>query len=95
MYFTSDSCKKNDSCALGFECRSINGLGNFECDLIPEVTTPPEECEANACCESGPRENWLCCQNGVCNNDNFVFVGNATTNNTDECACLCTENFSG
>ena len=82
MYFTADSCK-TDSCALGFECRSINGLGNFECD--------PIECEANLCCESGPYP--LCCQNGVCSNDNIIY--NATTNNIDECACLCTDNFTG
>ena len=92
MYFTANSCK-TDSCKDGFKCRSINGLGKVECDLIPEVTTLPAECEANPCCESGSRQNWLCCQNGVCGDDNFVF--NATTNNADECQCLCTDNFSG
>ena len=99
MYFTADSCE-NDSCADDFVCRSVNGLGNIECERIPGVTTPevttseatpPSECEANPCCESGPTP--LCCQNGVCSNDKFVL--NATINNTDECQCLCTDNFTG
>ena len=90
MYFTANSCKP-DSCPDDLECRSLNGLGNFVCDPIPTTTIPPEVCEANPCCESGPTP--LCCQNGVCSNDNFVF--NATTNNANECQCLCTDNFSG
>ena len=95
MYWYADSCKTG-SCADNEVCRSIDGLGKVECDpitTVPPVTTAPEKCEANPCCESSPRENWLCCQNGVCSNDNFVF--NATTNNINECACLCTDNFSG
>ena len=69
-------------------CRRVTGL-KFVCDDIPEP--PPEVCEANPCCESAPTP--LCCQNGVCSNENFVY--NATLDNANECQCLCTDNFSG
>ena len=80
VYFAVDSCKPG-SCTEGLECHSINGLGNVDCK--------PPACEANPCCENGPEP--LCCQNGVCSNDNFVFNGT----NANECQCLCTDNYSG
>ena len=88
MFFAANSCKP-DSCDDGFECQSVNGLGKVEC--VEKVTTASPVCEANPCCESGPTP--LCCQNGVCSNDNFVF--NANTNNANECQCICTDNFAG
>ena len=97
IYFSADSCKLSGgrkSCeAENKICRSVTGL-EFVCDEILEITPileKSEVCEANPCCESGP--NPLCCQNGVCSNENFVF--NATSNNTDECQCRCSDNFSG
>ena len=93
MFFAANSCKP-DSCDDGFECRSVNGLGKVECVEKVEITTASPVCEANPCCESGPNPE-LCCQNGVCSNENYVFIGDAITNNTDECKCLCTDNFSG
>ena len=88
IYFAADSCELtggNELCKAKNEtCIQVTGF-DFECQ---KVQNP---CEANPCCESGPTP--LCCQNGVCNNVNFVF--NATTNNADECQCLCTDNFSG
>ena len=47
------------------------------------------ECEGNVCCENGP--NPLCCLNGVCSNENFVFNGT----NSDECHCICNDSFTG
>ena len=64
-------------------------VGNF-CE---ESTSLPV-CEANPCCRSGPNPE-LCCQNGVCSDENYVFSGDAITNNSDECKCLCTDNFGG
>ena len=91
MYFTANSCKP-DSCPDDLECRSVNGLGKVDC--VPQTTAPPPVCEANPCCKSGTNPE-LCCQNGVCSDENYVFTGDAITNNTDECGCLCTDNFSG
>ena len=78
-------CKADEICISNIDSSNIyeNAYQNWECIFRP--------CEANPCCEDGP--NPLCCQNGVCSNDNFVF--NPTTNNADECQCLCTDNFSG
>ena len=86
IYFAADSCELGggrESCeAQNQTCRRVTGL-KFECEA--------PVCEANPCCESGPTP--LCCQNGVCSNENFVY--NATLNNADQCQCLCTDNFSG
>ena len=97
IYFAADSCKLSggrESCeAENKICSSVTGF-EFVCDEIPETSAifeTPEVCQANPCCENGP--NPLCCQNGVCNNENFVF--NTTLNNTDDCQCLCTDNFAG
>ena len=75
----------------------IGGIRVPTCDCLPN--TRGENCQilscgANPCCGSGPNPE-LCCQNGVCSNENYVFAGDAITNNTDECQCLCTNNFSG
>ena len=79
VYFTADSCK-SDSCRKYETCRSLNGF-EFVCDST---------CDAVLCCEDGP--NALCCENGgICSNINFVFNGT----NTDECQCLCDDNFRG
>ena len=91
-YFAANPCTNHrggdDFCkATNDTCRRLDG---FDYDCV-ETTLPPEVCNANPCCESGP--NPLCCQNGVCSNENFVY--NATTDNADECSCLCTDNFSG
>ena len=81
-------CKENQICISEIsEIDSTTSVKNWECILA----NPPEVCEANPCCESGP--NPLCCQNGVCSNEYFVY--NATFNNADECGCLCTDNFTG
>ena len=61
----------------------------FQIEFKNEIPDNPWVCEANPCCENGPIP--LCCQNGVCSNENFVFNGT----NDDECQCLCTDNFSG
>ena len=80
-------CKEYEICVSEIDSSSIK---KWECitSFVPEV------CEANPCCKSGLNPE-LCCQNGVCSNDNYVFTGDAITNNTDECGCLCTDNFSG
>ena len=81
IYFAGKDACKVDSCPTGYECRSIDGF-NFECVIF--------ECEANPCCESSI-VTALCCENGVCSNDTFIFNGT----NADECKCLCTDNFTG
>ena len=81
-YECSLECKENEICISEIE----SSYQKWKC--ISEVIN---ECEANPCCGNGP--NPLCCQNGVCSNENFVF--NPTTNNADECQCICTDNFSG
>ena len=82
-----DGPRCEDECSLECEekeiCTSrinLNGIKTFVC-----------ACNLNPCCGSGPTP--LCCQNGVCGNENFVY--NATLNNADECQCLCTDNFTG
>ena len=75
-------CKTNENCIS--KINNITSIEEWQC-------IPAFPCEANPCCEDSPTP--LCCQNGVCNNENFVF--NALTNNADECQCLCTDNFSG
>ena len=75
-------CEEDEICISEID----SSYQKWEC--ISEVIY---ECKANLCCENGP--NPLCCQNGVCSNENFVF--NATTNNANECQCLCTSNFAG
>ena len=74
-------CETNEICISKID----SSYQSWEC-IFP--------CEGNSCCRSGPNLG-LCCQNGVCSNDNYVFTGDAITNNTDECGCLCTDNFSG
>ena len=72
----------------------IGGIRVPTCDCPQNLKNGPDfdcilPCQANRCCENGP--NPLCCQNGVCNDDNFVFNGT----NANECQCLCSVNFSG
>ena len=58
--------------------------------LIIHFTAHSCESDSVLCCEDGP--NALCCDNGgVCSNINFVFNGT----NTDECQCVCDDNFAG
>ena len=64
----------------GFSNADLLDLINYQVDI---VCVP--------CCESGPSP--LCCQHGVCSNENFVY--NAIMDNTDECQCLCSDNFTG
>ena len=79
-------CTKYEICESEIDSSSIK---KWKCINTQPIF--PTVCEANPCCESGPTP--LCCQNGVCSNDNFVF--NATINNANECQCLCTDNFAG
>ena len=96
IYFAADACDLrggHESCeAENKICKRVTGL-DFKCEIpvTTAQTTTAQPCLANPCCESGPTP--LCCQNGVCSNENFVF--NATTNNANECQCLCTDNFTG
>ena len=76
------------------ECFDSNGTEKFKCECSPRFEGPSCElfiCEANPCCESGPTP--LCCRNGVCSNDDFVY--NPIINNVDECQCLCKDNYTG
>ena len=81
IYFTADSCGP-DPCPEGEECKSVNGF-KYECAV------KSFDCEGNACCENSP--NPLCCLNGVCSNENFVFNGT----NSDQCQCECNDGFTG
>ena len=67
----------------GFSVADILGLINSTKFAFDESCVP--------CCESGPTP--LCCLNGVCSNENFVY--NTIMDNADECQCLCTDNFTG
>ena len=69
--------------ATGFSVADLLGLINSTKFAFDEVCVP--------CCESGPTP--LCCQHGVCSNENFVY--NTIMDNADECQCLCTDNFTG
>ena len=74
-------CKANEKCIS--DINSITSIEEWKC-----ISVCPGS-EVISCCGNGPTP--LCCQNGVCSNNNFVF--NET--NADECKCLCTDNYSG
>ena len=72
------SCKDYETCRS--EIDKTTSIQKWKCSFCED---------ANPCCESGPTP--LCCQNGVCSNENFVFNGT----NANECQCICTDNFAG
>ena len=84
-------CEVDKICISKIDSSNIDGKAYLDWECIFGEPTPV--CEANPCCESGPTP--LCCQYGVCSNENYIFTGDAINNNTDECQCLCTDNFSG